>query len=98
MFIKFKVEPMLSMLNEVIAGLSCYNLISVMREQPLLFEHVFCISKDFQWKLDSFVSCLRPQFGELGSNKRTSEVATYKAFLDFVEECFEDGKYSIFVT
>ncbi len=84
------------MLNEIIAGLSCYNVINVMREQPLLFEHVFCISKEFQWKLDCFVSYLRPEFSEIGSNKRTLELGTYKALLDFVEECFEDGKYSIF--
>jgi len=46
----------------------------------------------FSWDFDIFSKRLEPDFAEEKSNKRFMEVNTYKAFLDFTEESFKDGR------
>ena len=35
---------------------------------------------------------LHPLFDEDGGNRKSKEVATFKAFVDFTEQCYHDGK------
>ena len=46
-FIKSKVEPLLSAVNEINNGLTCYSLLNIMRENRDLFCSVFCPSNVF---------------------------------------------------
>ena len=43
-FMKLKVEPLLSALSEVSNGLTCYGLLNIIRENGDLFCSVFCPS------------------------------------------------------
>ena len=49
----------------------------------------------FQWDYHGFVSSLKPTFSVEGGNRKSFEVTTYKAFLDFIEYCFNDGKIKL---
>lgn len=89
---KYKVEPIITALNEIISGLHMYNLLAIMKEKRAIFKSVFCPSQIFAWKYKEFVDIICPNFSEEGSNSKQNEIETYKFFLDFVELCFKDGK------
>lgn len=47
----------------------------------------------FEWAYKGFIKALNPKFSEDGGNKKLLEVTSYKAFLDFIEYCFQAGKF-----
>ena len=51
---KSKVEPMLSTLSKICNGLSCYNVLSLVRANRDIFYAVFCPSKVFTWAYEMF--------------------------------------------
>lgn len=57
---------------------------------------VFCGNGSFEWTYKGFVEALKPFFSEDGGNKKPLEVTTYKALLDSIEYCFQDGKFGYF--
>ena len=89
---KYKVEPIITALNEIMSGLRTFNLLGIMKEKGKIFKSVFCPSQIFAWKYKEFVEVINPNFSEDGSNSKRKEVETYKYFLDFIEQCFKDGK------
>ena len=93
---KSKVEPMLSTLSEICNGLSCYNVLSLIRVNSDIFLAVFCPSKVFTWTYEMFQQLIKPIFSENGSNKRNAEVYVYKYFIDMVEYIFMDGEIQLF--
>lgn len=93
---KSKVEPMLSTLSEICNGLSCYNVLSLIRANSDIFYAVFCPSKVFTWTYEMFQQLIKPIFSENGSNKRNAEVCVYKYFIDMVEYIFMDGEIQLF--
>jgi len=90
---KEKIEQVSSGLSEISAGLENYNALSIIKSNQNLFRVVFTPSNVFIWDYDLVRSTLLPYYSEHGSNKKVKEVDTYKAFLDFLEICFKDGKY-----
>lgn len=94
MVIKGKIEPLLPIIGEISNGLCCYNLIEVIKHNADIMRPVFTKTESFVWKYDDFISSLRPKFSEDGSNRKSSEVTTYKALLDVAEYCFNAGKFS----
>ena len=92
--IKAKVEPMLPVIEEIINGLNCYNIFNMIKQNPNVMRPVFCHGNQFEWHYEEFVNSLQPVFSEEGSSKRMLEVTTYKALLDVIEYCFNDGKHS----
>ena len=70
---KLKVEPMFSRLNEICNGLSCYNVLTLIRANSDTFYAVFCSSKVFTWTYEMFQQLVKPIFSENGSNKRYAE-------------------------
>ena len=93
MFIKTKVEPLMTALTEIANGLSCYNMLALLKENVKLFEPVFCPSSLLVWEYEDFVDILSPEFSEEGTTKRYTEVNIYKLLIDFIESCFCDGMY-----
>ena len=93
---KSKVEPMLSTLGEICNGLSCYNVLSLIRVNSDIFFAVFCPSKVFTWTYEMFQQLIKPIFSENGSNKRNAEVYVYKYFIDMVEYIFMYGEIQLF--
>ena len=92
-FIKAKNERLLSVLNELTDGLKIYGLLYEIRKHPNIFKNVFCCNDNlFQWHFREFQKWLKPNFTPEGSNRKSVEVATLKHFLDFFEQCFNDGK------
>jgi len=81
-------------LNEISLGLSGYNnnFLSILQSNADLFQHVFCHSTCFHWDFNTITEGFRPVFSEEGSNRKQREVNTYKAFTDFMELCFFEGK------
>ena len=69
-------------------GLSCYDLMDVIKQKAEVLRPVFTKIGTFTWHYDTFVQSLKPKFREEGVNKKTVEVTTYKAFLDVIEYCF----------
>ena len=86
------VEHLSPVLNEMALGLNCNNFRNKLADEPDLFKHVFCPSSFFQWDLSLLVDHLHPLFDEGGGNRKSKEVATFKAFVDFTEQCYYDGK------
>ena len=72
-------------------GLTCFNMLDVLKSNILLFEKAFCPSTILDWTQEEFVDCLMPEFSEEESNKKGTEVNAYKSFIDFVEAVFQDG-------
>ena len=90
-FIKDKVEPVMTSLHEITNGLTCFNMLDVLKSNIRLFEKAFCPSTILDWTQEEFVECLMPEFSEEESNKKRTEVNTYKSLIDFVEAVFQDG-------
>ena len=97
MFIKSKVEPLLTSINELSAGLETYNLLTNIKENRQIFAPLFCPSYIFHWDYDTLHGCLKAEFSEMGTNKRAVEVNIFKLFTDFVECCFMDGIYTFLI-
>jgi len=57
---------------------------------------VFCHNENFKWKYDEFISIMDPNFSPDGSNKKVIEISTYKAFIDVIDYCFNDGMFGLF--
>ena len=93
---KSKVEPMLSTLSEICNGLSCYNVLSLIRANSDIFYAVFCPSKVFTWTYEMFQQLIKPILSENGSNKRNTELCAYKYFIDMVEYISMDGEIQLF--
>ena len=93
---KSKVEPMLSTLIEICNGLSCYNVLSLIRANSDIFYAVFCPSKVFTWMYEMFQQLIKQIFSKNGSNKRNAEVSVYKYFIDLVEYIFMDVEIQLF--
>ena len=90
---KSKVEPLLSAVNEINNGLTCYSLLNIMtenRDSALCFVQVTSLHEHMR-----FSRKLSPRFSEAGSNKKTVEMNVYKFFLDMVECIFMDGNSMI---
>ena len=92
---KSKIEPLLSALSENNNGLTCYNLLNIIRENGDLFYSVFCPSNFFTWTHEIFQKIVTPRLSGAGSNKKITEVNVYKIFLDMVECIFMDGECMI---
>jgi hypothetical protein len=88
---KEKVESTIY-INEISKGLECYGLLSLMKKQPIIFQHVFCQTSLLNWTWEIFCEKLKPQFSEEGSNRRVKEINVFKLFRDFLECCFQDGE------
>ena len=93
---KSKVEPMLSTLSEICNGLSCYNVLSLIRANSDIFYAVFCPSNVFTWTYEMFQQLIKPIFSENGSNKMNAEVCVHKCSIDMVEHIFMDGEIQLF--
>ena len=87
---------MLSTLSEICNGLSCYNVLSLIKANSDIFYAVFCPSQVFSWTCEMFQQLIKPIFSENGSNKRNAEVCVYKYFIDMVEHIFMDGEIQLF--
>ena len=94
-FLKSKIEPPTSALSEINNGLTCYNLLNIIRENGDLFYSVFCPSNVFTWTHETSQKIITPKFSDAGSNKKIVEMNVYKFFLDMVECIFMDGKCMI---
>ena len=87
------IQHITPILNEIASGLAIYHFNTVLKDQLDLFKYVFCPSELFRWDYETFLNSLVPDFDDDGSNRKNKETITYKAFLDFVQMCFHDGKY-----
>ena len=77
--------------HEITNGLTCFNMLDVLKSNIRLFKKAFCPSAILDWTQEKFVECLMPEFSEEESNKKRTEVNTVKSFIDFVEAVFQDG-------
>ena len=68
--VKVKLEPILPNLNEISGGLSCYNILTIARKNPLAFHKIFCCSNIFEWDYQSFTPALKPLDCEDGTNTK----------------------------
>ena len=94
-FMKSKIEPLLSALNEINNGLTCYNLLNLIRENGDLSNSVFFPSNVFAWTHEIFQKIPTPRFSDAGPNKKIVQMNVCKFFLDMVECIFMDGKCMI---
>ena len=91
-FMKSKIEPLLSALSEINNGLTCYNSLNIIRENGNLFYSVFCPSNLFTWTHEIFQKIITSRLSDAGSHKKIVEINVYKFFLDMVECIFTNGK------
>ena len=74
------------------AGMENFNALPTIRKHRDIFRFVFIPSNVFAWDFELLCNFLTPSYSEEGSNLKKKEIEVYKAFLDFVEACFKDGK------
>lgn len=98
LFLKIKVDPLTTILQQLIEGLSWkFNLIDHMREDPGLFKSLFCHSALLEWSYDSCLHSLNCNWSADGSNAKTKELKTYKAFIELCEVSYHDGKFLFYL-
>ena len=68
---KSKIEPLLSALSEVNNGLTCYNLLNIIRENGDLFYSVFCPSNVFTWTHKIFQKISTPRLSEQARTRKS---------------------------
>ena len=81
----------MTLLHEITNELTCFNMLGILKSNIRLFEKAFCPSTILDWTQEEFVECLMPEFSKEESNKKRTEVNTYKSFIDFVEAVLQDG-------
>jgi len=96
MFIKAKIEPVLSTLTEIRNGLgACYGMLQVLEDHVERFYPLFCSSDMFRWTHENFSTAVTAIFSEHGSSKKRLEVVVYKCFIDMVEDVFMNDESPI---
>ena len=72
---KSKIEPLQSALREINNGLTCYNLLNIIRENGDLFYSVYSTpSNAFTWIHHIFQESITPIFSDADSNKKIVEM------------------------
>ena len=66
-------------MQQILDGLHTFNLISVIRSNPVIFKYVFCPSKELVWSFEYVEPMLSPIF---------SEIDCYKSLVDGLENVF----------
>ncbi|XP_066920038.1 uncharacterized protein [Clytia hemisphaerica] len=91
LFMKEK-HLMLHLLSQISKGMEAFGALTVIRENFELFRPVFTPSMEtYTWTRELLLEKLEAQYeNEIGSNKRNNAINTYKSFLDFVDECFQN--------
>ena len=92
-FLKTKFEPVASALEQLVAGLNHFDLISKIKENRNIFKFIFCHSKAFTWSYDMLVEKFKVKWSDAGSNRKNKELPVYKHFLEMLERCYYDGMY-----
>ena len=92
-FLKTKFEPVASALEQLVAGLNHFDLISKIKENRNIFKFIFCHSKAFTWSYDMLVEKFKVKWSDAGTNRRNKELPVYKHFLEMLERCYYDGTY-----
>ena len=85
----------MTLLHEITNGLTCFNMLDVLKSNVRLFEKAFCPSIILDWTQEEFLECLMLEFSKEEKNKKRTEVNTYKSFIDFVKAVFQDGNIFI---
>ena len=74
-FMKSKIEPLQSALREINNGLTCYNLLNIIRENGDLFYSVYSTpSNTFTCIHQIFQKSITPIFSDADSNKKIVEM------------------------
>jgi len=73
------------------SGLDKYNLLKDIREKPSIFKLLFCYSDIFTWTYDVFMGSHKTNWAADGSNKKSVELKTYRAFIEMMELSYYDG-------
>ena len=92
-FLKIKVEPLTTVLEQMVSGLDRFNLVRHIRQEPDVFKLLFCNSELLVWTCELFLSTLHVKWSEQGSNKKSSELNVYKAFIEMCDIFYHDGMY-----
>ena len=93
------IEPRLAMIEQLKKGLSIMGVLAAAEQHPELFKIVFTpTSTAFVIHPAEFLDSVHVVFSAEGSNKRESELQTYKCFSDLVETMDETGRYFEVVT
>ena len=87
-----KVEPYITILEQIISGLNMFNLMKHIKEQADIFKFIFCDSPLLRWSYQGFMDCLTVNWSDNGSNRKVMELKTYKCFIDMCECSFFSGK------
>lgn len=86
-----KVEAYTTILEQLMAGMEKFRLLSFIREKPDVFRMIFCKSTLFSWTYDSLVDSLKVVWSDDGSNKKASELETYRMFIDMCDNSYHQG-------
>lgn len=87
-FLSEKLQKYLPALEDMAKGMECYDILSIVRENNMLFESVFCPSQEFSWNYESVIEKISVEYAIDGTNKKTKEISTYKAVIDFLQTTF----------
>lgn len=82
-------------LQQLVDGIALNGLLDAIREKPKIYEVIFTKKANslFTWSYEDFMENFEAEYSEQGSIKHAAEVNCHKAFMDAMEEAFNDGVY-----
>ena len=95
LFMRYILHTNAPFLQEITDGMKQFNLIDRIKEHPSIFRPLFCKGDGLIWTFDVFENFLKPKFSIEGNSLRSTEIDTFKAFTDVLEQCFYSGKFDL---
>lgn len=82
-------------LQQLADGLDVNGLLAVVRDKPRIYEAIFTEKafSPFTWSYEDFMENFVAQYSEQGSRKHQAEVNCHKAFMDAMEQAFNDREF-----
>ena len=91
LFMRYVLHKVVPFLCEMADGLRYHGVLQKMSDNPNTFEPIFVPGKSLEWTFENVEEVLDPNYSVDGSNKKSSEINTFKCLLDAVEQLYHSG-------
>ena len=90
-FMKEILQDVIPSMQQIVDGLELYGLLKLIRENENIFYYAFCPNDELNWTFDKVEELLVPIYSNAGSSKKAQEINTFKALVECLESCYEEG-------
>ena len=90
-FMRERLQDAIPCLQQMVEGLELYGLLDIIRANADVFRVVFCPNKWLDWTFEKLEELFVPVYSTDGSSSKVLEINSFKALIDAVEICYEEG-------